>query len=191
MMLQELHEKNHKLCTCALKKTATQPVFGNGNEHADIVFIGEAPGKDEDREGIPFVGRAGKILNETLKEAHINREDVYITNTVKYRPPNNRDPLPEEKESCREWLFDELFYIKPKIIATLGRHALQNFEENKEIKNVHGTSLKITLHHPKTGESFKTTLFPLYHPAATIYNKNICQSFIEDMQKLTNIAKKP
>lgn len=188
--LQELHQKNHAFCTCELKQTATQPVFGNGNEKAHIMFVGEAPGKDEDLQGIPFVGRAGRILNTTLEQAGIVREDVYITNTVKYRPPNNRDPKPEEKESCREWLLDEIFYIRPQIIATLGRHALASFNPQSEIKHIHGTSLRIVLTNPKTNESFETILFPLYHPAATIYSTEIREVFLKDMKKLANIAKK-
>lgn len=188
--LKELQKKHHGKCRCELKKVATQPVFGNGNEKAKIVFIGEAPGRDEDLAGIPFVGRAGKILNTTLEQVKILREDVYITNTVKYRPPNNRDPKPEEKESCREWLIDEIFYIRPTFIATLGRHALASFSPQSEIKHVHGKSLELTLQHPKTKETFSTILFPLYHPAATIYNKETREFFQKDIKKLANIAKK-
>lgn len=189
MSLKELQKKHHAKCRCELKKVATQPVFGNGNEKAKIIFIGEAPGRDEDVAGIPFVGRAGQILNAALEQAGIKREDVYITNTVKYRPPNNRDPEPEEKKSCREWLLDEIFYIRPKFIATLGRHALASFSSQSEIKYVHGKSLELTLIHPKTKETFSTTLFPVYHPAATIYNKEIREFFQKNIKKLAKILK--
>ena len=102
--LKKLHEKWFRECRCELKKTATQPVPGDGNPEAEIVFIGEAPGRDEDIQGRPFVGAAGKFLAEMLKNIGLNRDKVYITNIVKYRPPNNRDPRPEEKDACREWL---------------------------------------------------------------------------------------
>src|SRR5688572_807047 len=102
--LLELHKKWDIKNTCTLKTTATQAVYGDGNPNADIVFIGEAPGKNEDMQGKPFVGAAGKFLNEMLESIQLKREDIYITNIVKYRPPNNRDPLPEEKDACREWL---------------------------------------------------------------------------------------
>ncbi len=100
--LLELHKAWDAKCDCPLKKTATQAVFGDGNPDADIVFIGEAPGKNEDLNGKPFIGAAGKFLNKMLESITLKREDIYITNIVKYRPPNNRDPLPEEKESCKE-----------------------------------------------------------------------------------------
>src|SRR3990167_9045089 len=106
--LENLHKKWIAECQCELKKTATQAVPGDGNAEAEIVFIGEAPGRSEDKEGRPFVCAAGKFLEEMLDEIKLKREDIYITNIVKYRPPNNRDPLPEEKSACREWLLGEL-----------------------------------------------------------------------------------
>src|SRR3989344_4797103 len=114
--LQTLNNKWKEECKCELKATATQAVPGDGNADAEIVFIGEAPGKKEDELGIPFVGAAGKFLDEMLGLINLKREEIYITNIVKYRPPNNRDPLPEEKSSCREWLLDELKIISPKLI---------------------------------------------------------------------------
>ena len=105
--LNNLNKRWFAECECELKKTATQPVPGVGSADAEIVFIGEAPGKSEDQKGEPFVGAAGKFLNEMLAEINLKREDIYITNIVKYRPPNNRDPEPEEKASCREWLLAE------------------------------------------------------------------------------------
>ncbi len=192
MTLQELHQKNHKLCTCALKQTATQPVFGNGNEQADIVFIGEAPGKDEDLQGIPFVGRAGKFLTEMLELIKMKREDIYITNTVKYRPPNNRDPLPEEKISCLPWLVEELEYIKPKIIILLGRHSLNTFFPGESISKVHGKLLKKKVHFV-VGEKRITMpneyYLPLYHPAAAMYNGTLRETLVDDFKKIPLILK--
>ncbi|MBY0376836.1 uracil-DNA glycosylase, partial [Patescibacteria group bacterium] len=125
--IQKLNKKWFKECNCELKKTATRAVAGSGSVDAEIVFIGEAPGKKEDETGIPFVGAAGKFLDEMLAEIKLKREDIYITNIVKYRPPNNRDPLPQEKADCREWLLEELKIIKPRLIVFLGRHAMNNF----------------------------------------------------------------
>ena len=107
-----------------LADQATQLVLGDGNINADIVFIGEAPGKNEDEQGLPFVGAAGKFLNEMLAQAGMDRSDVYITNIVKYRPPNNRDPLPEEKKAFWPYLLRQLEIINPKVVITLGRHSM-------------------------------------------------------------------
>ena len=125
--LQNLNKKWIEECECELKKTATQAVPGDGNANAEIVFIGEAPGRSEDLQGRPFVGAAGKFLEEMLSLINLKREEIYITNIVKYRPPNNRDPLPEEKSACRAWLLEELKIISPKLIIFLGRHAMNNF----------------------------------------------------------------
>jgi DNA polymerase len=186
MTLQELHQKNHNLCTCSLKQTASHPVFGSGNPQASIVFIGEAPGEKEDSTGLPFCGKSGKILDNALNQAKLSRKDVYITNTVKYRPPQNRDPLPCEKESCLEWLFDELFFIQPKHIVTLGKHALQTFIETKDtLETLAGKKIEITLKHPnKPLTPFKTTLTPTFHPAATIYNIRYREIFYKNIQDM-------
>ena len=109
-----------------------------GNTNADIVFIGEAPGKNEDEMGVPFVGRAGKFLDEMLGKIKLKREDIYITNIVKYRPPNNRDPLPEEKASCKKWLLEELAIIAPKLIVFLGKHSMNDFFPELQISKAHG-----------------------------------------------------
>ena len=122
--LLKLHQAHHKLCTVGLKKTATQPVFGDGNPKADIVFIGEAPGKKEDATGVPFVGAAGKFLAEMLASIKLKRQDIYITNIVKYRPPENRDPTPKEKIACAPWLYDELNFIQPKLIIFLSSRGI-------------------------------------------------------------------
>ena len=114
---------------------------GAGSAFAEIVFIGEAPGKSEDEKGAPFVGAAGKFLDEMLGAINLKREDIYITNIVKYRPPNNRDPLSEEKSACRAWLLEELKIISPKLIVFLGRHAMNNFFPDLQISKAHGKLL--------------------------------------------------
>ena len=124
--LNELNDYWRENCDCKLKETATQAVFGDGSAESDVVFIGEAPGKNEDLKGIPFIGAAGKFLEEMLGGIGMKRSDIYITNIVKYRPPNNRDPEPDEKESCNEWLMNELKIISPKLIVFLGRHSMTN-----------------------------------------------------------------
>jgi DNA polymerase len=183
--LPEIHAYWMEHNTCDLKDTATQAVLGDGNPHAEVVFIGEAPGKNEDLEGRPFIGAAGKFLSEMLESIKMKREDIYITNVVKYRPPNNRDPLPEEKEACRAWLNDELTSIKPKLIVFLGRHAMSNFFPDEKISAVHGKLLK------KKIANFPVEYFlPLYHPAAALYNGGLRQELLNDFQKIPLALKK-
>ncbi len=183
--LDELNRYWEKNCTCELKKTATQAVFGDGNAKSDIVFIGEAPGKNEDIEGRPFVGAAGKFLSEMLKNIGKKREDIYITNIVKYRPPNNRDPEPQEKEACNEWLIEELKIISPKLIIFLGRHSMLRFFPNEKISNLHGKLLI------KTTEEFGRQAFmPLYHPAAALYNGGMRETLNKDFKKIVKALEK-
>ncbi|KKR60726.1 MAG: Phage SPO1 DNA polymerase-related protein [Parcubacteria group bacterium GW2011_GWA2_40_37] len=182
--LQNLHQKWMAECECELKKTATQAVPGVGNPEAEIVFIGEAPGKKEDEFGRPFVGAAGKFLDEMLGLINLKREDIYITNIVKYRPPNNRDPLPEEKSACREWLLAELKIISPKLIIFLGRHAMNNFFPELQISKAHG---KLLIKQFK-GMSTKY-FFPLYHPAAALYDGSMREVLIEDFKKIPKVLK--
>src|SRR3989338_4903576 len=177
--LQTLNNKWKEECKCELKATATQAVPGDGNADAEIVFIGEAPGRKEDELGRPFVGAAGKFLEEMLSQINLKREEVYITNIVKYRPPNNRDPLPEEKSSCREWLLEELKIISPKLIIFLGRHAMNNFFPDLQISKAHGKLLIKVF----KGLSVKYFL-PLYHPAAALYDSSMRQVLIEDFKKI-------
>lgn len=153
-----------------LAEQATQMVFGDGNSEADIVFIGEAPGKNEDMQGKSFVGAAGKFLSEMLEMIGMKREDVYITNIVKYRPPNNRDPLPEEKAVFLPFLQAQLDTIKPKLVVTLGRHAMNCLLPNLQISQVHGQS-KYYMNH---------IILPLFHPAAALYNGGMRQTLIDD-----------
>lgn len=163
-----------------LAQQATQLVMGDGNPDADIVFIGEAPGKNEDEQGKPFVGAAGKFLDEMLASIGLQRQDVYITNIVKYRPPNNRDPLPTEKEAFFPYLDKQLAVIKPKLIVTLGRHSMNSFLPQLKISQVHGE--------PKR---FKGQVFlPLYHPAAALYNGGMRQTLLDDFSRIPDILKK-
>ncbi len=182
--LQNAHKKWAKECDCDLKKTATQAVPGVGSVNAAIVFIGEAPGKSEDQKGTPFVGTAGKFLDEMLAEINLKREDIYITNIVKYRPPNNRDPLPTEKAACREWLLEELKIIEPKLIIFLGRHAMNNFFPELQISKAHGKLLI------KKFKGMDTKyFFPLYHPAAALYDGSMREILLEDFKKIPKVLK--
>lgn len=183
--LKALHGKWFMRCTCELKKTATQPVPGNGNANANIVFIGEAPGKDEDKQGIPFIGRAGQFLNEMLESIKMNRESIYITNIVKYRPPNNRDPEQSEKDDCAPWLYEELNLINPKLIIFLGRHSMNDFFPDLKISSAHGKLIHKKFKHINT-EYF----LPLYHPAAALYNGGLRDELIKDFKKIPLALKK-
>ena len=170
--------------TCPeLAESATQLVTGHGNPEADIVFIGEAPGKNEDLQGIPFVGAAGKFLDQMLAQADLKREDIYITNIVKYRPPNNRDPLPAEKKAFWPYLVRELQIINPSIIVTLGRHSMEYFLPNMKISEIHGQPKRVTF-----GEH-KMVIMPLYHPAAAMYNGDLKATLLEDFAQVPAVQK--
>lgn len=164
-----------------LAQAANNLVMGDGSVDADIVLIGEAPGKNEDLQGLPFVGAAGKFLNEMLASAGIDRSDVYITNIVKYRPPNNRDPLPDEKKAFWPYLVRQIEVINPKIIVTLGRHSMEYFIQGAKISQVHGQPQLISLNDKKV------YIVPLYHPAAALYNGSMRATLIEDFNKLPKI----
>ena len=183
--LQEIHGYWATHNTCELKETATQPVFGDGNPHAEVVFIGEAPGKNEDLEGRPFVGAAGKFLSEMLQSIKMERSDIYITNIVKYRPPNNRDPLPAEITACKEWLYEELNSIAPTLIVFLGRHSMNHFFPIERISLVHGKLLI----KPVSGIQTKHFM-PLYHPAAALYNGGMRETLLQDFKKIPLALKK-
>jgi len=166
--------------TPELKSQATQLVFGGDNAEADIVFIGEAPGKNEDEQGKPFVGAAGKFLNEMLEMVGLQRQDIYITNIVKYRPPNNRDPLPAEKEAWLPYLQEQLNIIQPKLIVTLGRHSMDVLLPGLKISQVHGQPKRYKDH----------VYLPLFHPAAALYNGGMRQTLIDDFALIPTILKK-
>ena len=184
MQLDELRRQiiDQKICP-DLAAQATQLVMGDGNTDADIVFIGEAPGKNEDEQGLPFVGAAGKFLNEMLAAAGMKRSDVYITNIVKYRPPNNRDPLPEEKAAFLPYLLKQLEIINPKAIITLGRHSMEYFLPDAKISQIHGHAVrKQVIYHDKTTHQW--LIVPLYHPAAALYNGSMRSVLIEDFLRV-------
>lgn len=160
-----------------LAKQATQLVFGEGNPNADVVFIGEAPGKKEDVEGRPFIGASGKFLDELLASIGLNRQDVYITNIVKYRPPNNRDPSSQEKAVFLPYLSKQLSIIEPRLIVTLGRHSMNVLLPGLIIGQEHGIA---RMH---DGQMY----LPLFHPAAAMYNGKLRQTVYSDFAQIPTI----
>lgn len=168
-----------------LAQTATQLVMGDGNPNADIVFVGEAPGKNEDEKGIPFVGAAGKFLDEMLASIRLERADVYITNIVKYRPPNNRDPEPEEKKEFFPYLIKQLAVIEPKILIPLGRHSMNAFLPDFKISEVHGKVYRRKL--LIDGQEKEMLILPLYHPAAALYNGGMRETLLEDFSAIPHL----
>lgn len=176
-----------KVCP-ELAERARNLVMGDGNPDADIVFIGEAPGKNEDEQGLPFVGAAGKFLDEMLASAGLKRTDVYITNIVKYRPPNNRDPEPTEKRDFWPYLIRQLEVIQPKIIVTLGRHSMEYFLPGQRISAVHGQPKKIVA--TADGKEFSWIIMPLFHPAAALYNGGMRETLKADFAKLPRVVAK-
>lgn len=170
-----------KNITPELAAGATQLVFGDGNPDAEIVFIGEAPGKNEDQQGLPFVGAAGKFLNELLASIGLERKDIYITNIVKYRPPENRDPYPDEKADFMPFLQAQLDVIRPKLVVTLGRHSMECFlPPTYKISAIHGQ--------PKRLHGW--VILPLFHPAAALYNGGMRQTIIDDFARIPSILAK-
>ena len=189
--LQQLHAAIIKDKVCPeLAAQATQLVFGDGNPDAEVVFIGEAPGKKEDETGKPFVVAAGKFLDEMLESIGMVREDIYITNIVKYRPPNNRDPLPEEKKAFLPYLQTQLEIIQPKVVITLGRHSMNCFLPDLQISKVHGEPKRIRLSLKKGDESMEIVILPLYHPAAALYNGAMRQTLLDDFAKIPSVLEK-
>jgi DNA polymerase len=170
------HEiRTHVPCGFAICEEATNLVPGEGDPDADVVIVGEAPGASEDQQGRPFVGAAGRLLDELLAEAGLARADVFITNVVKARPPGNRDPKADEVRHHLPWLLAQLELIRPKLLVTLGRHALNRFAPEAKIGAVHG-SLVVA----EDGRS----LFPLYHPAAALHNPSLRGTLHEDARAL-------
>ncbi|MDP2384414.1 MAG: uracil-DNA glycosylase [Nitrospirota bacterium] len=174
--LQDLTKSLHN---CQLCKLATlgrsQVVFGVGNPHASVMFVGEAPGFNEDRQGEPFVGAAGKLLNDLLQSAGLSRSDIYIANVIKCRPPNNRDPEPDEVETCKPFLLQQIAMIHPTLVCTLGNWATQTLLERKVgITKVRGQAFYM--------KDF--VLFPLLHPAAALHQGSMLEPLREDFKKL-------
>jgi DNA polymerase len=170
--------------TPELRSSATQLVFGGGNSEAKIMFIGEAPGKQEDLQGKPFVGASGRFLDELLASANINRDEVYITNIVKYRPPNNRDPSAQEKTALWPFLLQQIAIIRPDVIVTLGKHSGSAFIPELRIGVDHGKLKKCKVE--LNGREEEVSVLPLYHPAAALYNGSLRQTLFEDFHTLTN-----
>ncbi len=172
--LELLSEKIEKCERCRLHENRENAVPGEGDEDPSIVLVGEAPGENEDIEGTPFVGRAGGLLEEILGEVGLERDDVFITNVVKCRPPENRDPRKDEIETCRPYLEKQIDHLEPDVIAALGNHATETLTGEKGMKGLHG----------KEFEYEGVVLIPMYHPAAGLYNPNLKETMIEDMKAL-------
>jgi DNA polymerase len=209
--LNELNKKMLACSQCVLRSSCTQVVPGEGSEEAEIMFIGEGPGKKEDELGQPFVGAAGKFLDELLNTIGLKRESVYphtkmtlnknddgkntpdqkkdnfgvgvyIANVVKCRPPMNRDPLPEEVEACWPWLMKQIKTIQPKLIVTLGRHSMERFLPNQKISQIHGKAMRRNI--PEIGTY---VFYALYHPAAALYNGSMREVLISDFKKIPKV----
>ena len=169
-----------------LASTRTQVVFGSGNANADLMFVGEAPGAREDEQGMPFVGAAGKLLGELLTEIGLSREDVFICNTLKCRPPGNRDPLPAEIENCSGYLMRQVELIEPRVICTLGNFATKLLRgEPVGISRLHGQAEIRVI-----GER-AVRLYPLFHPAAALYTRSLLDTLRADFARLPGLLELP
>lgn len=180
-LLHKLKDKMEKDDALPLSKTANKLVFGSGNTEAKILLIGEAPGRNEDLQGLPFVGQAGKLLDKLLVLAGLERRLVFITNIVHHRPPENRDPLPNEIEAYSKYLDEIIKIIKPKVIITLGRFSMSKFLKDVFISNVHGQK------HEVFALGIKIFVVPMYHPAASLRNGKILEAEKQDFLKLKDI----
>ncbi len=173
--LEELYELIKGCRSCPLAETRTNLVLGSGDDNAEIMFVGEAPGYHEDRQGLPFVGPAGQFLDQLLRSIGLKRSQVYIANTLKCRPPENRDPLPEELAACTPYLFKQIEIIRPRIICTLGNHATKTLlRTSAGISQLHGKLIR------KGGLAY----VPLFHPAAALHKPPLKAVLIEDFQRL-------
>ncbi len=175
--LETLAEQIRRCTLCPLHKGRTQAVPGEGPEDAEIVFIGEAPGFHEDRQGRPFVGASGQFLDELLQHIGLDRAKVYITNVIKCRPPGNRDPLPEEIAACRPYLDRQLEIIRPKMVVTLGRFSMARYFPNARISQIHGKPKKIG----------GVLYYPMYHPAAALHQPSLRRTVEEDMKRIPEL----
>ena len=182
LQYKNLEEKIKACRKCHLRGTCLNVVPGEGNVRAEIMFIGEGPGENEDKQGRPFVGAAGKFLDELIAIIGEKREEVFIANILKCRPPGNRDPLPEEVEACWPWLLEQIKAIKPKLIVLLGRHAMERFLPNQKISKIHGTAVRREI--PEIG---KQVFYALYHPAAALYQGSLRGVLISDFKKIPKV----
>ncbi|MBV9279580.1 MAG: uracil-DNA glycosylase [Chloroflexi bacterium] len=179
--LERIADQVERCTRCDLHRTANRGVPGEGPGDAQIMLVGEAPGFNEDKQGRPFVGAAGKFLEELLGIAGLRRADVFITNVVKHRPPNNRDPMPDELGACRGYLDEQIKLINPRVIVTLGRFSLGTFFPGSMISKVHGEVRE------KDGRFY----FHLYHPAAALHQDKLRQTLLDDMKKLADFIQGP
>ena len=175
--LRELAEQIAVCPKCELSNTRTHAVPGEGSPNADIVFVGEGPGFYEDQQARPFVGPAGKFLDELLASIGLKRQDVFICNVLKCRPPGNRDPLPGEISACKPWLDQQLEVIKPKVIVTLGRFSMTRYFPGQSISKIHGQPKKLD----------DVTVVPMYHPAAALHQASLRRTIEQDFKKLPAI----
>jgi DNA polymerase len=184
--LVEVYRKASVCTLCPLSESRNTVVFGSGNADADLMFIGEAPGAEEDRQGLPFVGRAGRFLGELLEGIGMSREDVFIANTLKCRPPGNRDPQPDEIATCRPWLDQQVQLIQPRVIATLGNFATKLLTDNPTgITKVRGTAQ----HHVIGGRP--VLLLPLFHPAAGLRTPKVAEQLRQDFELIPGLLAEP
>ena len=172
--LSDLYKEMSSCRLCELAKTRTHVVPGEGVENADVLFIGEAPGFHEDQMGRPFVGSAGQLLDKLLALIDLKRHQVHIANVIKCRPPNNREPAPDEILNCSQWLDRQIELIKPKMIVTLGRYSMQKFFPGKTISKIHGTGMTLN----------GIIYFAMYHPAAALHQQSLRDTLEQDMKKI-------
>jgi DNA polymerase len=169
-----------------LSATRTTVVFGSGNANADLMFVGEAPGANEDKQGLPFVGQAGRLLEQLLGEISLTREDVFVANVLKCRPPGNRDPLPQEIESCQDYLYRQLELIEPLVVCTLGNFSTKLLRGDPlGITRLHGRS-EVRRIGPRT-----VRLYPLFHPAAALYTPSMLATLREDFSRIPELLALP
>lgn len=180
--LKAVYEQANGCTRCPLHQTRTTVVFGSGNADADLMFVGEAPGANEDKQGLPFVGQAGKLLTKLLNEIGLDRTEVFVCNTVKCRPPNNRDPHPNEIESCNEYLRRQVELIQPTVICTLGNFSTKLLRgDNTGISRLHGQA------EVRTIGARAIRLYPLYHPAAALYTPSNLEILRSDFQRIPEL----
>jgi DNA polymerase len=180
--LAALHDAVSGCTRCPLSATRTQVVFGSGSPTADLMFVGEAPGFHEDKQGIPFVGAAGQLLGKLLAGIDLTRDDVFVANVLKCRPPGNRDPQPEEISSCETYLFRQIALIRPKVICTLGNFATKLLSGKPDgITRVHGREQEVVL------GGTHVLLYPIFHPAAALYTPRMLDVLQADFQRLPEL----
>jgi len=184
--LVELYREASRCTRCPLHQGRTKVVFGAGNADADLMFVGEAPGRDEDLQGLPFVGRAGKLLDQLLEEVGLDRGDVFITNVLKSRPPGNRDPEPAEIDACKPYLHKQVELIEPRVICTLGHFSTKLLTRSQRgITSVHGR--------PQVHElgARAVRVYPIYHPAAALRSTKTLEELREDFHRLPELLEEP